>query len=237
VEDLAMTRTVTLALAALLALAFSACMTSSASKFHAVSDQDVGRLVPGQMASIDAARNDLSRARDEVSLAKLRLSEAQEQGGFTKAEETAAQAERQRAEALTKAAQATGDPKQLGAAQAAMGSADLRQRSAAAHADFTAKLIAARAAEVRAKEARVAEMEARLESAKLTALQQAGNPAANKYDPVRFQKHLAEAMDGSQKAQGELAKATSAAQQSEVKWRALSEQVRVQNQGTASGGQ
>ncbi len=231
-----MTRMVTLALAALLALAFSACKTSSASKFQPVADQDVGRLVPGQMAPIDAARNDLSRARDEVSHAKLRLSEAHEQGGFTKAEETAAQADRQRAEALTKAAQATGDPQQLGAAQAAMGSADLRRRAAAAHGDFTGKLIAAREAEVRAKESRVAEMEARLETAKLTALQQAGNPAANKYDPVRFQKHLADAIDGSQKAQGELAKATSAAQQSETQWRALAEQVRVQNQGTASGG-
>jgi hypothetical protein len=79
-------------------------------------------------------------------------------------------------------------------------------------------------------------MEARLETAKLTALQQAGNPAANKYDPVQFQKHLAEAIDGSQKAQGELAKAMGAAQQSETQWRALAEQVKVQNQGTASGG-
>lgn len=232
-----MTRMVTLALAALLALAFSACKTtSSASKFQPVADSDVGRLVPGQMASINAARDEVSRARDEVALAKLRLSEAQEHKGFTKAEETAAQADRQRAEALTKAAQATGDPQQLGAAQAAMGSADLRQRAAAAHADYTAKLIAAREAEVRAKEARVGEMEARLESAKLTALQQAGNPAANKYDPVRFQTHLADAIDGSQKAQGELAKATGAVQQSESQWRALAEQVRVQNQGTASGG-
>jgi hypothetical protein len=232
-----MTRMVTLALAALLALAFSACKTtSSASKFQPVADQDVGRLVPGQMAPINAARDEVSRARDEVALAKLRLSEAQEHKGFTKAEETAAQADRQRAEALTKAAQATGDPQQLGAAQAATGSADLRHRAAAAHADYTAKLIAAREAEVRAKEARVGEMEARLESAKLTALQQAGNPAANKYDPVRFQEHLAGAIDGSQKAQGELAKATGAVQQSETQWRALAEQVRMQNQGTASGG-
>lgn len=229
-----MTRSV--AVAALLALALSGCRTSSASKFQPVSDQDVGRLVPGQMAPIEAARIEAARARDEVAVAKLRLSEAHEQSGFTKAEETAARAERQRADALTKAAQATGDPKQLGAAQAAMGNADLRQRAASAHAEYNAKLIASREAEVRAKEARAAEMDARLEAAKLTALQQAGNPAANKYDPVRFQKHLAEAMDGSQKAQGELAEATSAAQRSEMQWRALAEQVRVQDQGTASGG-
>lgn len=227
-----MTRTV--ALAALLALALSGCRTSS--KFQPVSEQDVGRLVPGQMAPIEAARVDASRTRDEVALAKLRLSEAHEQSGFTKAEETAARAERQRADALTKAAQATGDPKQLGAAQAAMGNADLRQRAASAHAEFNAKLIAAREAEVRAKEARAAEMDARLESAKLTALQQAGNPAANKYDPVRFHKHLADVMDRSQKAQGELAEATSAAQRSEMQWRTLAEQVRVRDQGTASGG-
>ena len=231
-----MTRTVSLALAALLALAFSACKTSSGSKFQPVADQDVGRLVPNQMAPIDAARDEVSRARDEVAVAKLRLSEAQPQEGLTKSEETAAQADRQRAEALEKAARDTGDPQQLAVAQQAKANADLRQRAAAAHRDFTDKQIAAREADVRAKEARVAEAQARLESAKLTALQQAGNPAVNKYDPVKFQKHLADAIDGSQKAQADLAKATGAAQQSELQWRALSEQLRVRGQGTASGG-
>lgn len=232
-----MIRALALTLTTALLLASSACKTSSGtSKFQPVADEDLGRLGPQQMATVDAARREVQTARDEVHRAKLRLSEAHQHEGFRKAEETAAQSDRQRAEALTKAAQATGDPQQLGAAQHAMATAELRQRAAAAHGDFTAKLIAMREAEVRAKEARVAEMEARLDAARLTALQQAGNPAANKYDPARFQEHVAQAVAASQEAQGELAEAMSAAQQSEVQWRTLAEQVRVRDQGTASGG-
>lgn len=227
-----------LALLSVLALALSACKTSggSASKFQPVADEDVGRLGPQQMAAVDAARRDLQKARDEVARAKLRLSEARQQEGFKQADETSARGERERAEALTKAAQATGDPQKIGAAQQAKARAELRQRAAGARSDYVAKLIAAREAEVRASETRVGEMEARLDAAKLTALQQAGNPAANKYDPARFQQHVADAMKRSQKAQGELASAMSAAQQSEVQWRTLAGQVGASDQGTASGG-
>lgn len=219
------------------ALGVSACKTASkAPEFQPVSQEDVGRLSPQQMAPMAAARQDVDLARDELARAKHRLGQANRERGYAEAEQTAAKAELQRAEALRKSADASREPQRLAAAEEAAASAQLQQRAYEARHDFTVKLIAAREAEVRASEAKVAEMEARFEAAKLAALQQAGIPAATKYDPARFQQRVAEAVGSSQEAQNELAKAMGAVQQSETQWRTLREQVRVREQGAASGG-
>jgi chromosome segregation ATPase len=227
-----------LSLAVVGALAASACGTSSKEKaFQPVAQEDVGRLSPQQMATIDAARQDLDRANDDLGRTKLRLAETSRDRGHTDAEVTTAKAELQHAEALMKDAEASREPEKLAAARQAGQTAQLQQRAAEAHQDYITKIIAAREAEVRASEARVKEMEARLEQAKLSSLQQAGIAAATKYDAERFQQSVADATGASQKAQTELAKAMGAAQKSENEWRALSEQLRVpQQQGTASGG-
>ena len=213
----------------LAACAALACGGSRAAKKPInVVDADYGRLQPGQTSLVDAARADLSRARDELARAKLRVSEAQNQDELAKSDLQAVAAAQTRADALAAAANASREPAALEQARAAKETADLRRRTADAHVDYARKLQASRAAAVTAAERRVDYESARVELAKLHSMQQAQIPAAIKYDAPRLEGQVAQARTDQDRADADARKAEAEVAASEQKWKALNQQLQAQ---------
>ena len=171
-----------------------------------IPDEDVGRLAPGQTAPVEQARQFHGSARDEQARASLRLQQAQHEVEVAKADQQAAKADAARAATEQKTANESRDPADLERARQMTEQAQLHEKMAHAHLDYASQLVEARKASLDAAGKQVALGDARLESAKLRALQQAGVPAATKYDPGKFQSQLDDAQksfDGAmQKARG-----------------------------------
>ena len=152
-----------------------------------VSDADFGRLGPDQMGPVNEARQFAMSARDEQARARARLSEVQHEGDLAKADQQAAKATGSAAEAQAKIANDSRDPAQLERAREAKERAQLQTQTADAHADYAAKVVQARQTAVDAADKQVALGNARLELAKLHALQTANIPASQKYDEAKLQ--------------------------------------------------
>lgn len=176
-------------LSVMLALALAAgCATGGGARSGAaVSDADFGRLQAGQTGPVDQARLFEASAKDEQARAKLRLQQGQQEEQLAKADEQSAQAAASRADAEAKMANNSREPAQLEQARKLKEQAGAQQRAANAHADYAKKMLSARKAAVDAGDKQVALGEARVELARLQALQQANIPAAGKYDMAKFQ--------------------------------------------------
>lgn len=217
---------------ALAACAVLACAGSRGEKRPlSVSDSDYGRLQAGQTQPVDAARAELSRARDELARAKLRQTEAQSEDQLAKSDLQAVDAAQTRANALAKDASASREPAKLEEARKAKEHADLRKRTAEAHMEYARKLQANRTAGVKAAEQRVAFESSRVEAAKLQALQQAQIPAAGKYDGPRIEAQVAQASKELEKAEGEVRKSEAEVTAAKQRWEELNRQLQAQAGG------
>jgi len=201
--------------------ALAACASSSAGKGQqasatTVSDADLGRLAQGQMGAVSEARQFVGSARDEQARARLHVQEVQHEAELAKADAQTAKADADRAAVQAKVANDTRDPVQLEQARAMKAQADAKKRAADARADYAKKLVAARQASLAASDQQVALGEARLERAKLLALQQANIPAAGKYDMAKFNERVSSTQksfdEGLQKARGQESQAMAAQQ-------------------------
>jgi hypothetical protein len=178
---------------ATLALALLAgCATGEGAKSGgtAVSDADFGRLGPGRTGAVNQARQFLASAQDEEARAKLRLQEGQHEGELSKVDEDTAKAAVERSQAHAKMANESRDPAELERSRTLKQQADAAQRAAKAHEDYAKKAVAARQAAVDAAHKQVELGNARVELAKLQALQQGQVPAAGKYDMAKFQQRV-----------------------------------------------
>jgi chromosome segregation ATPase len=174
-----------------------------------VSDADVGRLGPEQEALVHEARLALDMSKDALSRTSLRLQQAQNEEGTAKAERQAADADQKVADAQRKMAGDSRAPDELERARLLQEQATAHRQSADLHVEYASKLIDERKAEVQAAERQVQVAQARVEWSKLKALEQAGNPAATKYDAGRFQTAVSD-------AQGKLDEAVRNAQSAEA---------------------
>lgn len=188
-----------------------------------VSPADLGRLAPEQMGPVQTARADHDAARDAVARARLRLQDSRHEESFAHADRTDAEADRQRAEAELKAAQQSGDPSLLARANELAEAAALRQQAADARLDFARRLVAAREAEIAALDARVRRGEWAVERAKLTALEEAGIPAASKYDAAALERQVGEAARAEEGARVRALELERAAVAARDRWRGLVE--------------
>ncbi len=203
--------------------AVTACATTKAAReVGQVSDEDFARLPRGQMGPVDQARAQLRQAQDQLARAKLRLQEASHEEDLAKAEQAAADAKIQQAEAQLKIAQDRGDQKAIARATQAVEAAKLQRQAADAHLDYAKKLASARQAQAEVAERRVDVMVRQVELAKLQALQQAGVPAASRYDPAVFRRDLADAQVALAQAQAKARDLSAQAQASLQEWRSLS---------------
>src|SRR4051812_24493988 len=88
-----------------------AVLAASGCSGHAarVSDADYGRLNHDQMASVDTAREEAGRERDELARAKLQLADARHEIDLARADQTAADADIARSKIELKGAQEEGN--------------------------------------------------------------------------------------------------------------------------------
>jgi chromosome segregation ATPase len=147
-----------------------------------VSDVDFARLAESQRASVDRARDLATEARDDMARAELRSTEAKHEDELARADVIAAQADIQRAKTELKMAQEAGDQRKIGDAQAMMDTANMRLKTAQARVEFANRFIAARKADQDRAKVRADLASAKVEQAKMHALQANNIPAASKYD-------------------------------------------------------
>jgi len=225
-------------LALILAAAGAAGCAMSRSRGPEISQADFGRLSPGQMAPVDAARGNLFAARDAVSRAKLKLQEAQHEIELSRADRTAARAQEQRDVAMAEAAKESGDAAAQARGQGLADAARLRIEAARAHEDYARGLVKAREAAVALAEAHVGSSEARLERAKLTALSKARIPAATKYDPAPLDAAVSRARAREDDRRADANETKRSADEARSAWRALSRryQARVEGVGEEATG-
>lgn len=202
----------------------------------AVAETDFGRLGPAQTAPVDEARHFVASARDELGRAKLRVQESRHEVEMAKADQTAASADAQRADAEKKSADQSRAPAELERTRQLQERATLHKAAADAHLDYASRLAQANDASVDAANKQVALAEARLEWAKLQALQQASVPAATKYDVSKFQSRVGSAQksfDDALKHARDLHGQASASQQ---RWQDAQRQLQARGGGAIQTG-
>lgn len=196
-------------------------------KLVTVSDSDYGRLHSGQTQLVDAARTDLGRARDAFARAKLGETDARQEDALARADLTAAESARMRAESLAKTAKESNAPADLEAARSMAEVAQLRLQAADAHMAYAKAVQAQRAAETRSAERRVAYESARVELAKLQALQQAGVPAAAKYEAAQLESQVANERQQLEQAEQESRGGEAQVMSAKRSWEELSRQLQA----------
>jgi hypothetical protein len=159
----------------------------SEAKASTVKDTDVGRLQPEQEKIVDDARLALATATDDLAREQLKLEKAEDEARLAKTDVEMAEAEQKAADARQMAADESRALAAITEANQFNERARMHRHAADAHVDFADKQVVARKADVQAAEQQVALAEARVESARLAALQRAQNPAATTYDPGRFE--------------------------------------------------
>jgi hypothetical protein len=161
----------------------AACMSSRGQSGSApVSDADYGRVGEGRNRGVDEARQQAAIARDELGRAKLSLMDDRHEGELARSDQASAAAERSHAEAEGKIGKDSMEPGQLERARSDVRSAEARKAAADAHAQYAAKLTSSRQALVAAAESKVSLMDEKVNVAKLQALEDAGVPAAARYE-------------------------------------------------------
>lgn len=228
-----MTRTTA---AALLLGVLAGCAHGSSSQPPQVADPDFGRLGPSQTAPVDEARHFVSSARDELSRAKLRAQDGRHELDLAKADQAAASADAQRADAEKKAADQSRAPADLERARDLQERAKLHKSAADAHVEYANRLIKANDASVDAANRQVDLAEARLEWAKLQTLQQAGVPAATKYDAAKFQGRVSSAQKSFDDALRHARDLHGQANSSQQRWQDAQRQLQARGTGAIQTG-
>jgi hypothetical protein len=179
---------------ALLVVALSGCFTSSAAtRPSMVSEADFARLAAGQTEDVDQARAQLAAASDELGRAKLGALNGAHEGAFARSDQASASAEQGRAATETKVGQDSNEPDQVQLARDDTRAAKRSKEAADARLAYSKKLEVSLKAQVTAAERKVDLMTARVNLAKLQALERAGVPAAGKYDRDAAQAAVAQA--------------------------------------------
>jgi hypothetical protein len=222
-EDGAMRKVVVLA-GAVLALS---CASSSGSQKLQVAETDFARLSPAQMQPVDAARSKQMAAQDDLARAQLRSKNADHEIEVAQAEQSSADADVKKAEADTKVANDTRDPAALARAAKERSNANLRTQVVQAHLDYAQKQKAAADADVKAAQARVETAAARTDQAKLTALQDAHNPAAQKYSTEGFAQNVTDSENRQSQAEQDALQKRRQAVSAERDWNELQSQYRT----------
>lgn len=229
----------TLAIVAALAATTLACRSTpkqpAEQPIRTVADADLGRLAPEQMGPVHVSRAALGEARDAAARAQYRLQESRHEEAWANADKAAAESDRLRAAAELASARDSGDQRLAGIAAERGETAALRAQAAAARLDYARKIVQARDAELRTAEARARRAEWEVERAKLTALREAGLPAASKYDPAPIDRRVAEAVKAEDGARARARDLAQTARASHDHWRSLTEQYEARARSIPTG--
>jgi hypothetical protein len=200
-----------------------------------VADADLGRLAPDEMGPVQASRSQLDEARDAVARAQMRLQESRHEDDWANADKAAAESDRLRAAAELATAKDTGDQRRASIARDHAAAAVLRAQSAQARLDYARKLVQARDAEAKVAEARARRLEWEVERSKLTALHEAGLPAASKYDAAPIDGRIAEAAKAEDAARARARELGGSARAAYDAWRSVHEQYEARARSIPTG--
>jgi hypothetical protein len=225
-----------------MALAASSCAHRQAAP--QVSGADLGRLTPEQMGPIREARDHEQAVRQRLDRARLEQSRAQHALEAARADQADADADAKRASAASGAARDSQAPAAVARAQALGERARLHRAAADAHVEWATRLEEAWDAEVKTRQRELELAQARVDQSQLTALKQAGVPAAVKYDAGKFETRVHDASVAHEQARAMVAPAREQAENSRLAYEAARRQYQertaaagtAQDQGASASG-
>lgn len=208
------------------ALAFAgACATGSSVKSDTVSDETLARVPAEQMASVNQARLDVSKAQDSLNRENLRLSQAKKYVDVANNEVKITQEQLNRDKAAQEAANYARNDKAATQSQSAMGLARQREQVANAHVKAATDLEAYAQARVNAGQKAVDLANARLEQAKYKAVQASGDRAVNNIDGQAIAKRVEDARIALEQERAKVSQAKASATAARTSWVALRDQL------------
>ena len=195
-----------------------------------VRDSDYAHLDPAQTANVQAPRAELAQAQDELTRAKVKLQEARQEKAVSDAEDKMTEASLQRAKAEDAKAKSLGDPALIERAKQLYDQAGARARAGEARDKYVATLIEAREADLAAAQRHVDLANAKVELAKLQALEAAKSPVVSQYDQSSFYDDVAKAQRKYDDARVRAAKLDEQAKAAQAKADDLAKKVPVAGQ-------
>jgi len=205
------------------ALAFAGACAHGRS--DTVSDEALARVPPDQMASVNQARLDVSKAKDNLARENLRLNKAKKYVDVAKSEIDISNQQIERDKAAQSAANYARNDQGATQSQSAMGLARQREQVAQGHLKAANDLVAYAQTRVDAATKAVDLANARLEEAKFKAVQASGDPAANNIDGQAIAKRVEDTRVALEQERTKVAQAKANASASRTTWIALRDQL------------
>jgi hypothetical protein len=201
-----------------------ASSTASNTASSTVSDADFGRLSADETRPVDDARANLALARDELGRAKLAVVNDRHEGQLARADQATASADVTRAAAETGMGTDSNEPGQLQQAREDTRSANDSKAVADARLAYAKRLASSRADQVTAAERKVELMQEKVNLAKLQSLDDAGVPAAGKYDHATTMQRVVDAQRAYDRAVASAEASSGQTSTAKTRWEELDRQ-------------
>jgi hypothetical protein len=203
------------------ALAFAGACAHGKVLSDTVSDEALARVPASQMAPVNQARLDVSKAQDTLAREKLRLDQAKKSVDVAGSEVAIAKAELDRDQAAKQAADSARNPQAATEAQSAMGLARQKQQAAEAHVQAGDALVGYAQERVTAAQKAVDLANARLELAKYKVLKASGDKAVADVDGDAIQKRVQDTRVALEQERAKVSQAKASAVTARKSWMAL----------------
>jgi len=207
------------------ALALAAACAHGSSRSDTVSDEALARVPPDQLGTVNQARLDVSKAKDNLARENLRLNQAKKYVDVANNEVKIADEQLNRDKAAQEAANYARNDQGATQSQSAMGLARQRQQVAQAHVQAANQLVNYAQERVNAANKAVDLANARLESAKFKAVQASGDPAANNIDGQAIAKRVEDARIALEQERTKVAQMKATATSARTTWTSLRDQL------------
>ena len=207
------------------ALAFLGACAHGSSRSDTVSDEALARVPAADMASVNQARSDVSKAKDNLARENIRLTQAKKYVAVAQGEVKVAKAQLDGNQSAQSAADYARNDQATGQAQSALGLARQREQVANAHVIAANQLVTYAQERVNAANKAVDLANARLESAKFKAVQASGDPAAGNIDGQAITKRVEDARVALEQERTKVATSKANATAARTSWVALRDQL------------
>lgn len=207
------------------ALAFAGACAHGSSRSDTVSDEALARVPQTQMASVNQARLDVSKAKDTLSRENLRLNQAKKYVDVANGEVNIAKAQLDRNQSAQQAADYARNDQATTQAQSALGLARQREQVANAHVKAATELVNYAQERVTAANKAVDLANARLELAKFKAVQASGDPAAANIDGQAIAKKVEDSRIALEQERNKVATMKANAASARTSWISLRDQL------------
>lgn len=194
-----------------------------------IKDEWVARVPPAQLQPVYQARQERRMAEDEVTRARVAVTDAENEVSIKNSLKEAADKRVEAALQAQEAARQTGDPNQIAQARSEFQQAQQRQALAQAEVNLAQEQREVALSRQQLAEARVTTQRVRAEQAKYQVLKQNEDTRVDDIDPRRFEQALTEAHRREREAQRKL-------QEQESKLASAEQQVKSAQQQLGMGG-